>query len=331
MYIRLHSTKDYGNTGTCKSLVEYLEKENISEELNYNESFFNYSGEISSFDLMNRIDNNVAKLEKDAAKFFMVSINPSSDELKFLAEKSCGRKVTDITQLNRTEKLLFENELKLYTNKVMDIYAQNFNKGLKAENLVYGAKIEHQRKYNRFDKQVEEKIKKAGDLKEGWQSHIHVIVSRKDESNKIKISPFSNHKNSKNKLNGKEVQIGFNRKEFVTKCEKEFDDSFQYKRELYNSFQYRYTRKNLASKIGRSYARQFASIIPGAKEALKVNSIINSFNSKDPLRIMSSLPMDKDVQKLLSTVYKAAQPQRLIIDLAKKLPGIIDKASTIKL
>jgi hypothetical protein len=61
---------------------------------------------------------------------------------------------------------------------LMPAYAANFNKGLGAEDILYFAKVQYER--NRETGQA--------DL------HAHILVSRKDISNKLKLSPATNHR-----------------------------------------------------------------------------------------------------------------------------------------
>jgi hypothetical protein len=70
--------------------------------------------------------------------------------------------------------------------------------------------------------------------------HCHLIVSRKDQSNKKKLSPLTNHKNTqKGTVNG-----GFDRKNLFQQAEQGFDRLFNYDRQLSESFEYYNTMKN---------------------------------------------------------------------------------------
>jgi hypothetical protein len=70
--------------------------------------------------------------------------------------------------------------------------------------------------------------------------HGHLIVSRKDQSNKIKISPLTNHKNTKKGT----VKGGFDRKNLFQQAEGGFDKLFGYSRQLAETFEYYNTMKN---------------------------------------------------------------------------------------
>lgn len=76
-----------------------------------------------------------------------------------------------------------------------------------------------------------------GMQKEGFQSHIHVVVSRKDVSNTYSLSPGSKYKASESILNGKIVKRGFDRDGWIGKSEKAFDKMFEYKRNYVLSYQ----------------------------------------------------------------------------------------------
>ncbi|WP_417371813.1 DUF5712 family protein, partial [Gelidibacter japonicus] len=68
-------------------------------------------------------------------------------------------------------------------------------------------------------------------------SHIHIIVSRKDASNSVSLSPGSKYRSSEVMMNGKMVKRGFDRDSFFTKAEKTFDATFGYKRNYAESYQ----------------------------------------------------------------------------------------------
>jgi hypothetical protein len=67
-----------------------------------------------------------------------------------------------------------------------------------------------------------------------------LIVSRKDQSNKVKISPLTNHRNTKKGA----IKGGFHRTAFFENAEKGFDRLFGYNRQLPETFEYCNTMKN---------------------------------------------------------------------------------------
>lgn len=70
--------------------------------------------------------------------------------------------------------------------------------------------------------------------------HCHLIVSRKDQTNKKKLSPHTNHKNTKKVT----VTGGFDRVNLFKQAEQSFDKLFDYDRQQSESFDYRNTMKN---------------------------------------------------------------------------------------
>ncbi len=78
-----------------------------------------------------------------------------------------------------------------------------------------------------------------GMQKGGEQSHIHIIVSRKDMSNSYSLSPGSKYKSSEVEMNGKMVKRGFDRDAFFAKAEKTFDNTFAYKRNFAETYKAR--------------------------------------------------------------------------------------------
>ncbi len=333
MFVRIHSPKNYGNTGSSSGIIEYLEKENLEQELADQSLFFNHENDsVGSKSVVHSIDKNCHKLGKNEARYYMLSINPSQEEMKHIADKICERKVSDIGKLTVEEKKIFESELRQYSRGVMEKYAEGFNKGLTGEDILYYGKVEHERKYSRFDDEVKSGVKKARELKEGFQSHVHVVVSRKDITNSKRLSPFANHKNSKNLLNGKEVQVGFHRKEFVQKCEAEFDKYFNYDRKLTNSFEYRYTMKNVSADIARTIGRQVAHrLVPGYRLANTISYASKGLSNDDPLQNLKALFwQNKESAKVLKAM-KALTPQGLVIEATKKLSAHVLSAATLKI
>ena len=70
--------------------------------------------------------------------------------------------------------------------------------------------------------------------------HCHLIVSRKDQTSKKKLSPLTNHKNTKNGV----VKGGFDRVNLFQQAEQGFDKLFGYDRQQSESFDYYNTMKN---------------------------------------------------------------------------------------
>src|SRR5664280_588011 len=325
MYVKIHSSKKDNNRGSCNSLINYLEKENLEKDALNHEKFFDQkSSDVSFYSAQSLIDNNKGKLGKDETKFYMISVNPSKDELRHIGRKVSGRDIKDISQLTSIELKRYEEALKDYTRKVMDEYAKNFNRGLTVESLVYFGKVEHTRYHGRDSAEVKEGLYKAGDKKEGLQTHVHVVVSRMDESKKISLSPMANAKNSKNILNGKEVQIGFDRMKFVQNCEKSFDTNFDYKRSQQHKFSHYHTMKvqmrNTAKNVAMSLARDVHGVKEFNKASQVVNTAVNLANAKDPLDALSAVfkqvPGAKECIKAINYVYN---PSKIVLDVTKKV------------
>ena len=90
--------------------------------------------------------------------------------------------------------------------------------------------------------------------KEGNQSHVHIIVSRKDSTNSFSLSPGSKYKESETILNGKKVKQGFHREKFYKAAEKRFDTVFGYQRNFVES----YRAKNMFIKDPKKF---FATLV----------------------------------------------------------------------
>lgn len=102
-------------------------------------------------------------------------------------------------------------------------------------------------------------IIKDGVVKGGNNKHLHIVVSKYDKvlpkHHKMSLSPNSNQKNSKMPT-GK--QVGFNRDTFFKKVEKGFDQKFEFKREINNTYQYKNETAKL-SRLGNAITKPLAN------------------------------------------------------------------------
>jgi hypothetical protein len=225
MYINITDSETADNKGSSSGLVHYLDKENRADKEKAPELWFNQACEnITSFEAMQALDNNVSKLMRTETKFFLVNISPSQKEIAFLKEKYGEEGAKE--------------HLKTYAAKVMDEYALNFKRpGINSsKDLLWFGKVENYRYYSHKDPEVEQGLKKRGERKDGEQMHIQVIVSRKDISNKVKLSPMNKSKGRNAAHSQKMGQ--FDRSAFKQSGERVFDKEFGFKRELKDTFRY---------------------------------------------------------------------------------------------
>jgi hypothetical protein len=272
MFINISDSKESTNKGSSSTLVHYLEKENRFAKNKEPEYWFNGREiKIDPYVVMTAIDNNIAKLGKADAKFFLVNISPSQKEIAFLREQYGDDGVKD--------------QLKGFAVRVMDAYAQNFKReGINSsEDLVWFAKLENHRYYTHKDPEVKQGLKKRGDRKEGEQMHIQVIVSRKDATNKIKLSPQNNSRGKNAEHSAKMGQ--FDRVAFKQVGESLFDNLFEFDRELKDSMAYANTLKNgdLAEKINIERLELQAAEIINANELKLVISLQESSITTSPV------------------------------------------------
>ncbi|MGY0039328.1 DUF5712 family protein [Pedobacter sp. NJ-S-72] len=134
--------------------------------------------------------------------------------------------------------------LKQYAEKVMDGYAKNFKRpGINSsKDLLWFAKVENHRYYTHKDKEVQDGTKKRGEKKAGNQMHVQVIVSRKDITNKIKLSPMNSSKGRNTEHSKKMGQ--FDRMAFKQCGETVFDKLFNFERNLKETLAYANIQKN---------------------------------------------------------------------------------------
>ncbi|MEX0315736.1 MAG: MobB family relaxase [Allomuricauda sp.] len=273
---------------SASDFVAYLEKENQGREFGRQEHFFNqYDGEISPKEVIERIDGNTAKLKKKEPRFYSITINPSQRELKQL-----GNPLMDLKRYTRElmEQYAksFNREIEgrkvtvddiLYYAKIEHERTYKGSDRAIRENAPYSAKMarlkneirmvergelqgnikKKELEIKRLEKEVPHQLNGQmvvqGMAKEGSQTHIHIIVSRKDRSNGYSLSPGSKYRASEVEMNGKTVKRGFDRDNFFKNSETAFDKMFQYKRNYVETYGARKTfikhpQKYFASIMG---------------------------------------------------------------------------------
>lgn len=233
MYINITDSETGNNKGSSGQLVNYLEKENRAafEEGKEKELWFNnLNRDIIPQEVRIKIDHNVAKLSRNDAKFFLINISPSQKEITYLKEQF-GEKGA-------------EEQLKKYAIGVMDAYAHNFKRpGIESsKDLLWYGKLELCRYYHHTNDEVKQGIAQVGQPKEGEQMHVQIIVSRKDITNKTKLSPMNNSRGKNKKHSAKLGQ--FNRVAFKESGELLFDQMFGFDRSLKDSMNYALTMQN---------------------------------------------------------------------------------------
>ena len=206
------SKEIYNNAGSSRQLANYCEHEDLErmEKGIYTDGFFNLTDDnIYKSHVIKDIDTNIGQLLKTDAKFFAIHVSPSESELRTMGN----------TEQEKAEAM------KRYIREVfIPEYAKNFNKGLSEADIKFYGKIHFDR--SRSDNEL--------------NMHCHLIVSRKDQTNKKKLSPLTNHKNTQKGT----VTGGFDRVNLFQQAEQGFDRLFGYDRQLSESFEYANTMKN---------------------------------------------------------------------------------------
>ena len=202
----------YNNSGSSRRLANYLEHEDLErmEKGIYTEGFFNLTEDnIYKSKVIKDIDANIGQLLKTDAKFYAIHVSPSKKEIQAMGN----------TEQEQAEAL------KRYIREVfIPEYAKNFNKELSATEIKFYGKIHFDRSRSNNELNI----------------HCHLIVSRKDQVNKKKLSPLTNHKNTKNGI----IKGGFDRVNLFLQLEQGFDKLFNYNRQPKESFTYRNTMTN---------------------------------------------------------------------------------------
>ena len=141
-------------------------------------------------------------------------------DIKYFAKIEIGRAYTG------TDKEIRENQSYAIRILALKQEIQSIESGQKPGNI-QSLNDEIQRLEKQAPHQLHGKRIVRGMPKPGPQSHVHIIVSRKDASNRYSLSPGSRYKASETALHGQKIKRGFDRNAFFTNAEKKFDTLFQ--------------------------------------------------------------------------------------------------------
>ncbi len=289
----------YNNAGSSRQLANYCEHEDLQrmEQGIYTEGFFNLTDDnVYKSQVIKDIDGNIGQLLKTDAKFYAIHVSPSEKELQAMGN----------TEQEQAEAM------KRYIREVfIPEYAKNFNKGLSAEDIKFYGKTHFNR--DRSDNRL--------------NMHCHLIVSRKDQSNKVKISPLTNHRNTKKGI----ITGGFDRTTLFENVEKGFDKLFGYNRQLSETFEYCNTMKNgtITNKLRMQERELKASEQDFAGEKKKIVDIQIDENVKAQTNKNLKTFSDTSIQQQISMTVNQSIHQQTSENGLSSLFSILPSAADI--
>lgn len=288
------SNGTYNNAGSSRQLANYLEHEDLQrmEQGIYTEDFFNLNQDnLYKSQVVKDIDGNIGQLLKTDAKFYAIHVSPSEKELQAMGS----------TEQEQAEAM------KRYIREIfIPEYTKNFNKWLSAEDIKFYGKIH----FNR-------------DRSENKQNmHCHLIISRKDQSNKVKISPLTNHRNTKKGV----ITGGFDRAALFENAEKGFDKLFGYNRQLSETFEYCNTMKNgsMTDKLRMQERELKAPKQNIAGEKKKIVDIRTDEKVKAQTNKNLKTLSDTSIQQQISTTVQQQTNESGLSSLFSILPSAAD-------
>ena len=244
------SNGTYNNAGSSRQLANYLEHEDLErmEKGIYTEGFFNLTEDnIYKSVVIKDIDSNIGQLLKTDAKFYAIHVSPSEKELRAMGN----------TEQDQAEAM------KRYIREIfIPEYARNFNKELSALDIKFYGKIHFDRSRSNNEQNM----------------HYHLVVSRKDQTNKKKLSPLTNHKNTKIGI----IKGGFDRVNLFQQAELGFDKLFGYDRQQTESFDYQNVMKNCSISEQLNLQKQD---IQSDERKIEVDQNSNIENKKQVIKL----------------------------------------------
>lgn len=290
------------------------------------------------------------KEEKEAILYFTKKENGLTNPIQFSIKKDDvvekdGKYFTSQYNLNnKLEKGINNAVIKEYgkvkeniKHKIWeDLGYSTEKRKITGDDLLYFAKIEHNRTYKFSDKNVQfnneiykqisetksnskklelEKkllvdkhtgeIIKEGNQKGGLNYHVHTVISRHDKTSvlpedKVSMSPNSNQKDS---IMGNGAKVGFERTEFFKETERIFDQKFNYQRPANETFEYKNTmKKNLVVGNVKSFVKDEFLKHTGINEVKNTLNPVQSIKSQiSEIPIPTSIPTNQ-IQAIMKAV-----------------------------
>lgn len=324
------------SSGVAKGLshqVSYLEKENNGKPLDQQEYFFNQDkGDILSKDVLEDLGSiKMSKIPKGRPHYYNLIISPSQKELAHIKNNTTEFKKF-VREVMKRYAEAFHRELNGRPIKIDDIKYhakvehQRYYSGreLKVrENAPYLKRIKEIKQEIRVMEQSQlsattaplkeelaylkanvphrqgNEIIRRGLQKDGLQMHAHVLISRRDASNSVGLSPDGPTFASTVNFNGKTIKTGFLREQLVHKVEESFDKMFNYPRNYVETYAARKTLKQNPQEYYQQLAALPRSEKKQAFELLKAASL----HSSPTL----SLQAIKQIGKALGTYSRSAE------------------------
>ncbi len=218
-YIDFTRQAGINNKGSVATLTNYLNKEDRQMAKEDKREFY-FNGErsdITKNEVDKNIDTNRGGLKKKDAKFYMITINPSKEELTHIGNDA-----------NRFKQWIQKEYIPRLT--------KDFDReGLKTSDLNIYGKIERHRYFKGTDKEVIDGLAKSGQAKPGNNMHCHLILGRKSKDKKHYLSPNANAR--KHGQQGAAINAGFDRNAHKITIEQSWDRHFGYNRNFDKSFE----------------------------------------------------------------------------------------------
>lgn len=267
------------NSGSCGGYASYLEHENIEKAeagmADQQIPFFDpYGRPVERKALVQSLDMNTTQLHRDDAKFYSVILSFSEDEIKSMGG-------------SRDEILASVHNV---VERTMDQYAKNFH--------CDGVKSHADLKY----------YYTMHEYRDGFTPglHVHVIVSRKDATNRFKLSPMTNHRGGSTGV----IKRGFDRDSFYRSCEKIFDKAMGFDRSPDQSYDYFNTMKHGSVEQREALIREvFKDTVQEVSENVinLVESMANEAHvpemQREYLRQMQAEPAEKRAMNRFWNTY----------------------------
>jgi hypothetical protein len=235
MYIIPHLQSEKGNNfDSCSKYAKYISKDTEGKLFNSQGIFVDVEEAINAID-----SHSKGGIRRNEAKWYAPVYSLSEEESLHIATSVLDfqRPISNFDDLSEIEQEKYNQKVKVFALNLQTEMAQNFNKqnlGINdKDDILWFGSVENRRKYTGYDEEVKQGQAKQGQQKKGFNTHIHIVQSRKAlNEKKSLVSPMANARTKTHQ------GAGFDRNVFYNKAEQAFDAFFGYQRKENRKFEY---------------------------------------------------------------------------------------------
>ncbi|MEN5058910.1 MobB family relaxase [Sphingobacterium kitahiroshimense] len=171
---------------------------------------------------------------------------------------------------------------------------------------------------NKLLRNSEGKVITTGMVKEGFNLHVHVVVSRNNVLQNTKLSPLSKSRGGEQMLNGKKVMQGFNHEQWKQRSADRFNSMYNYKPNVNDRYVPKSKRQDRSLIMDTIKGKlDITRNIKGKIKGLATEMATSNMMSTERMAITETVQTAKNIAMIVTN------PKSAVISIAKQLASKI--------